>query len=238
MVFLANEQSEEYVMVILERTAVENARGYAVRVLLYNIVHLDLKPGSVVSENELSSLLSLSRTPVREALIELNRIGLVEILPQKGSYISKINYDIVEESRFVRLVMENAILKLACEGIDQSYLDALNLNIQQQKIYFDSNQSEQFLELDNEFHRLLFQSVNKMWSYQIVKEQMVHFDRLRSLSTQSGLGKFTISDHEDILYAITRHDYEMAEMLMTRHLTRHLTEKEKLMATYPDYFTN
>lgn len=225
-------------MVILERNAVENARGYAVRVLLYNIVHLDLKPGSVVSENELSSLLSLSRTPVREALIELNRIGLVEILPQKGSYISKINYDIVEESRFVRLVMENAILKLACEGIDQSYLDALNLNIQQQKIYFDSNQSDQFLELDNEFHRLLFQSVNKMWSYQIVKEQMVHFDRLRSLSTQSGLGEFTISDHEDILYAITRHDYEMAEMLMTRHLTRHLTEKEKLMATYPDYFTN
>lgn len=238
MMFLANEQSEEYVMVILERNAVENARGYAVRVLLYNIVHLDLKPGSVVSENELSSLLSLSRTPVREALIELNRIGLVEILPQKGSYISKINYDIVEESRFVRLVMENAILKLACEGIDQSYLDALNLNIQQQKIYFDSNQSEQFLELDNEFHRLLFQSVNKMWSYQIVKEQMVHFDRLRSLSTQSGLGKFTISDHEDILYAITRHDYEMAKMLMTRHLTRHLTEKEKLIATYPDYFTN
>ena len=45
---------------------------------LYNIIHLELQPGTAVSENELSTTLSLSRTPVREALIELNRIGLVE----------------------------------------------------------------------------------------------------------------------------------------------------------------
>ena len=48
-----------------------------VRVLLYNIIHLELQPGTAVSENELSTTLSLSRTPVREALIELNRIGPV-----------------------------------------------------------------------------------------------------------------------------------------------------------------
>ena len=62
------------------------------RVLLYNIIHIELRPGSAVSENELSSSHSLSRTPVREALIELNRIGLVEIRPQRGSciYWSKI----------------------------------------------------------------------------------------------------------------------------------------------------
>ena len=54
----------------------------------HNIIHLELQPGTAVSENELSTTLSLSRTPVREALIELNRIGLVEILPQRGSYNS------------------------------------------------------------------------------------------------------------------------------------------------------
>ena len=97
-------------MVILQKERSENSRSYAVRVLLYNIIHLELQPGTAVSENELSTTLSLSRTPVREALIELNRIGLVEILPQRGSYISKIDYNIVEESRFLRLVTENAIL--------------------------------------------------------------------------------------------------------------------------------
>ena len=77
-------------MIILDRNSSETARSYAMRVLLYNIIHVELQPGSAVSENELSSALSLSRTPIREALIELNRIGLVEILPQRGSYISKM----------------------------------------------------------------------------------------------------------------------------------------------------
>ena len=104
-------------MIILEKKRSENARTYAIRVLLYNIVHLELPPGSAVSGNELSAILSISRTPVREALIELNRIGLVEILPQRGSYISKIDYNLVEESRFLRLVTENAVLKILCEKI-------------------------------------------------------------------------------------------------------------------------
>lgn len=116
-------------MVILQKERSENSRSYAVRVLLYNIIHLELQPGAAVSENELSATLSLSRTPVREALIELNRIGLVEILPQRGSYISKIDYNIVEESRFLRLVTENAILKLLCDKIADADMDALDYNI-------------------------------------------------------------------------------------------------------------
>ena len=207
-------------MVILQKERSENSRSYAVRVLLYNIIHLELQPGTAVSENELSATLSLSRTPVREALIELNRIGLVEILPQRGSYISKIDYNIVEESRFLRLVTENAILRLLCDKIAEQ------------------KDRETFLELDNEFHELLFRAADKMWSYHIIKEQMVHFDRLRSLSTKSKQHDYVLKDHEDILYAIRRHDSEMAEMLMTRHLTRHLSEKEELLAMYPDYFTN
>lgn len=223
-------------MNILDRESRENARTYAVRVLLYNIINLELPPGSAVSENELSAALSLSRTPVREALIELSRINLVEILPQKGSYISKIDYELVEESRFMRLVMENAVLKLACKGIDQKYLDALERNLEEQRKYLDRDNAEEFMELDNEFHRLIFESVNKMWSYRIINDQMVHFNRLRALSLKSIKNKYSLKDHEDILYAIRRKDPEMAEMLMTRHLTRHLMEKSELLELYPDYF--
>ena len=74
-------------MIILEKKRSENARTYAIRVLLYNIVHLELPPGSAVSGNELSAILSISRTPVREALIELNRIYSLQA-PQcaKGAF--------------------------------------------------------------------------------------------------------------------------------------------------------
>ncbi len=223
-------------MKILDKIPYENARSYAIRVLMYNIINLELPPGSAVSENELSAALSLSRTPVREALIELSRINLVEILPQRGSYISKIDYELVEESRFMRLVMEIAILKLACERISQEYITKLEYNLKEQSKYTELEHAAEFMELDNEFHRLIFESVNKMWSYKIVNDQMVHFNRLRALSLKSIKNKYSLKDHEDILYAIKRQDAEMAEMLITRHLTRHQMEKSELLELYPDYF--
>ena len=83
-------------MELLDRQPSENARSYALRVLLHNIITLELAPGSAVSENELSQILKLSRTPVREALIELSKMGLVDIQPQRGSYIAKIDYERVQ----------------------------------------------------------------------------------------------------------------------------------------------
>lgn len=223
-------------MIILEKEKSETSRSYAIRVLLYNIIHLELPPGASISENEVSAALSVSRTPVREALIELNRTGLVEILPQRGSYVAKIDYDIVEESRFFRLVMENAVLKLACAGIEDRYYDALTENLELQRQAFHEKKPELLLELDNKFHALIFESVNKLWSYRIVKEQMVHFDRLRVLSSMTMLQEYTLRDHEDILYALKRRDAEMAEMMMTRHLTRHIAERKLLFERHPDYF--
>ena len=117
-------------------------------------------------------------------------------------------------------------------------MDALDYNIKKQQRSLEQKDRETFLELDNEFHELLFRAADKMWSYHIIKEHMVHFDRPRPLSTKSKQHDYVLKDHEDILYAIRRHDSEMAEMLMTRHLTRHLSEKKELLTMYPDYFTN
>ena len=91
-------------------------------------------------------------------------------------------------------------------------------------------------ELDTDFHRLLFTSVGKARTYGIIHSQMVHFDRLRALSLKSLKPDKIVEDHENILYAIGRRDSELAEMLMTRHLTRHRVEKSELIKLYPDYF--
>lgn len=223
-------------MIILNKEKHESTRSYAIRVLLYNIIHLELPPGSSISENEVSSTLSVSRTPVREALIELSRSGIVQILPQRGSYVTRINYDIIEEARFMRVSLENAVLQLACKGIDDRYYREFDQIIDKQRVALEAKDAEEFIQLDNEFHKLLFLSVNKMRVYRILQEQMVHFDRLRYLSSITVLQEYTLRDHEDILYALKRHDAEMAVMLMTRHLSRHLEEKQSLYERYPDYF--
>ena len=223
-------------MKVLDRLSAENARTYALRVLQYNIINLELVPGSAVSENELSAILQLSRTPVREALIELSKVGLVEIQPQRGSYIAKIDYELIEESRFMRLVLENAVLKLACESISREYMDKLRENLRMEDNILKEEKAERLFELDNEFHKLLFHSVDKARTYEIIRAQMVHFDRLRALSLKTVKPDKTVEDHENILYAIERRDAELAEMLMTRHLTRHRVEKSELVKAYPEYF--
>lgn len=226
-------------MKLLEWLPRESARDYALRVILHNIVRLQLPPGSEVSSTKLSDALSLSRMPVREALAELSRMGLVEILPQRGSYISRIDSDLVEESRFMRLVLEIAVAKLACEGVSQEYLDAMEANVREyQAVWNEDDGFEQALELDNEFHRLIFAAVNKLWTYQRLKDQMIHFDRLRTLSMSSIKMKAenTLKEHEDILYAIARRDAEMAEMVLVRHLSNYRVDLEALMEQYPDYF--
>ncbi len=121
-------------MIIPDKLPTENARGYAYRVLRQNIVNLELEPGSVISENETASLMHLSRTPVREALIELSKNGLVEIQPQRGSYISKIDYAIIEEAKFVRLVLELAVLRIACVSIPKEYSIKINANLASQEL--------------------------------------------------------------------------------------------------------
>lgn len=224
-------------MKLLDRKPEENARSYAIRVLLFNIINLELPPGSAVSENELSSVMILSRTPIREALIELSRMNLVEILPQRGSYITKIDYDLIEESRFMRLVLETAVLKLACEqGVSDSHMEHLRRILKMEREFIDSEDFAIQLDLDNHFHKTIFESVNKLRTYDILRAQMVHFDRLRTLSLISIKNTRTIDDHENILYALERRDSELAEMLIARHLTRHQIEKEELVNRYPEYF--
>lgn len=223
-------------MNILDRIEQETARQYVFRVLLANIIRLNLAPGTAISENEISSELHTSRTPVREALIELRQIGLVTVLPQKGSYVSLIDYDQVEESRFIRTSLEIAVVKLMCSGITQDWDLQLNNNLALQQEALHENDADSFYTLDNQFHELLFSSVNKRHTYELVKRQSYHFDRLRSLSLRSISFEKTYQDHEDILHAVNRKDAELAEFLVSRHLHRHIFEKEALEKNYPDYF--
>ncbi len=225
-------------MTILEWLPKESAYDYAYRVLLHNIVNLDLAPGSKVSLKELVDSFSVSRMPIREALNELSRIGLVNVLPQRGSYIAKIDVQLVEESRFMRLVLEIAVAKLACKGISEKYLEAMRENLKEYQEAVSAGDYGRSLALDNAFHQLMFLSIDKAWVYDNLKTQMIHFDRLRRLSIGiiEDKGESTLKDHEDILYAIERHDEEMAEMLVTRHLAHYQMDLTHLMEQYPDYF--
>lgn len=224
-------------MIILERNQNENARTYSYRVLLYNITHIEFKPDDVINEKDIADQLNLSRTPVREALMELVNNGLVKIIPQKGSYISKIDYNIIEESRFFRLTIELAILKMACETISDEYITLLNNNIMQQELYTKLENMPALIDLDDQFHETLFKSVNKEWSYNVINSQMAYFNRFRFLSLETLKNETILNQHKTIFNAVKNHDYETASQVMSQHLGQNNKEKEYMLKKYPDYFT-
>ena len=127
-------------MLILERFARESGRDYALRTLKENIIRAELEPGAYISENELAAQLGLSRTPVREALIELSRCKAVEISPQKRSQVAYIDEALVEEARFARKVLEPAVAAQVCATATEEDLLRLDENVKLQEFFRSSGQ--------------------------------------------------------------------------------------------------
>ena len=223
-----------------ERPCAETAREYALRMLKENIISMELKPGAMVSENELAAQLGLSRTPVREALMDMAQYGLVDILPQRGSRISLIDYALVEEARFAREVLEVAILSIVCENVTEESLAQLRQNVRFQQLSQEPEMSGTFdmMELDNEFHRLLFHIAHKDNTVRMLEGMMVHFDRVRALSLSVVKDQKIISDHLAICDAIERRDVAAAQAVMTKHLSRVNVDEATIRAACPEYIKN
>ena len=212
-------------MRVLERLARETGREYALRVLKENIVGLDLLPGSMLSENEIASCLNLSRTPVREAFIELSKVKIVEIYPQKGSVVSLIDYNMVEEARFMRYVLESAVVELVCQKITPDWIRKLEENVTLQQFH-----------LDNEYHQMLFEIAEKTQVFVLMESISIHYDRVRSLALKAIKDIKTVDDHRMILKAVSEGNAEEAKRLMEKHLNRYKVDRETMESAYPQYF--
>ncbi len=222
-------------MKVSERLERESARDYAVRVIRDNIVTLSLEPGCMVSENELASEMGLSRTPVREALIELSKSGIVEIFPQHGSMVSKIDYAKVEEANFMRRVLETAVVEEACEVATPADIKELDDNLSLQDLYLSKGDTEKLLIMDDEFHRALFRICRKNLCYRFMQGMSTHFDRVRKLSLVVVKNIRIVADHRDMLEAIRNRNSAAAAKAMREHLTRFHLDKTAIREQYGRY---
>ena len=156
-------------MKIEEKRHGETARQYAYRTLRGNIISLDLEPGAPFNDVEMSQMIGISRTPVREAVIQLSEESrIIEIFPQRGMRIALIDVELVEEARFLRLVLEKAAVELVCGQADEEDLRWLDENIRLQEFYLEGGSSQKLLELDNKMHRKLFSICRKELTYETV----------------------------------------------------------------------
>lgn len=223
-------------MINVERKPGESNREYALRYLYTNIVALELAPGQTLSENELSKDMGISRTPLREAMIDLNKSLVIETFPQRGSQVSLIDPRLVEESLFIRKVLDCAVIEIACQVATEEDIMNLEANIKLQEFYLEKKSNEKLLELDNEFHRMIYQIAGREGTYEMKAGMMIHFDRVRALSLATVKDNKNVNDHKMILEAIRKQNAEEAKELTVKHLSRYDVDKEVIKKAYPQYY--
>ena len=223
-------------MKLPERLPRETGRDYALRVLKENIVNLEIAPGSQISENELSAALGISRAPIREALSELEKVKIVEIQPQKKTSVLLIDPVLVEEARFMRSTLEDAVIGEVCMQRTEQDLFRLEENLTLQDLAFRSNALDQVMIKDNEFHRYFFEISRKPEIYQLMQTLQIHFDRVRNLTLHTIIDRKILEEHEAIFRCIKERDVENTRIRLRAHLERVQVDSSVVRKAYPQYF--
>ena len=223
-------------MKLPERLPRETGRDYALRVLKENIVNLEIAPGSQISENELSAALGISRAPIREALSELEKVKIVEIQPQKKTSVLLIDPALVEEARFMRSTLEDAVIGEVCMQRTEQDLFRLEENLTLQDLAFRSNALDQVMIKDNEFHRYFFEISRKPEIYQLMQTLQIHFDRVRNLTLYTIIDRKILEEHKEIFRCIREQDVKNARIRLRAHLERVQVDSSVIRKAYPQYF--
>ncbi|MCD6728327.1 MAG: GntR family transcriptional regulator [Solirubrobacteraceae bacterium] len=224
-------------IVPIRRRAGASTRMQVYVALSEAIVRSELEPGRQLSENELASQLGVSRTPVREALARLREDRLVEVIPQIGTFVSRISDEAVGDAQFIREALECAAVRRAAELATEDDVRILEENLEAQQRAVDAVDDEAINALDNAFHQTLCELSRHPMVWAISQRAKGHLNRVRRLSLlrPEYLGGM-LDEHRSILTAVERHDPDAAELALRYHLRMVLSELPAIRATHPDYF--
>ncbi len=215
----------------------ESTREYVYRVLKANIMDLKIPPGSALSEKDISGLLDVSRTPVREAFIRLSQEFLLDVLPQKGTYVSLIDLDNVRESKFLRETVEREVVKLACTHFSSEKLIQLKSCLALQERCIQEENSLKFFELDETLHSTIFAGCNKTRVWSVIQQMHTHYNRVRMMNIAIGHDMPRVwEQHRVLVQAIEEQDVKLGSQTIYLHLNKVTFDIADLMDNYPDYF--
>lgn len=202
------------------------------------VMTAQLQPGQKISKNELVETLEIGDTPVREAIIRLHREGLLEVIPQSGTYVSKINLAEVYQARFVRENIEPTIFKEATELATTKHLQELEKKIKIQAIYFEDQDPQMYFNLDEEFHEYFYKMAGKEFVWEWLQLLNTALNRFRYLRLDvKELGWLNIlTEHRQILEYVTKKDSEALNEIILKHIHTVDDDIKIVMKEFPDYF--
>lgn len=203
-----------------------------------DILHARLRPGDALSENSLAQSLAVSRTPVREAVQRLVREGLVQVLPQRGSYVARLSMRRIRDALFVREAVEGQIVRRFLDAPpNPRALQALDACVERQARALAERDIEAVLGADESFHKCLLESCGLGGVWPVVAQARDMHQRTRAIALpELQSGERALADHRAIVAALRKRDPELASRAMQQHLGRNEPLMLDVAALHPDYF--
>lgn len=197
---------------------------YSLRGRVFNKIREDILSGKYSQNEELKETsigmeLGVSRTPVREALRQLELEGLVNIIPNKGAYVNGISEKDIHDIYIIRSYLEGLCARWACENITQEQLDELEEIVYLSEFHAKKEHHEQIVELDNKFHQLIYvASASKILNH-VLTDFHHYVQRIRKITLASeSRATNSNKEHTAILEAIKQRNGEKAEALAHEHI--------------------
>lgn len=205
----------------MEEYADHSLRGRVFEKLREDILSGVYKEREELREVSIGAELGVSRTPVREALRQLELEGLVKIIPNKGAYVTGITQADVRDIYMIRSMLEGLCVRWATEHITEEQVTELEeiLLLSEFHLKKEAECAEQVSVLDGRFHRVLYKASDSRVMEHVLTDfhKYVKMARRMSVGSKSRAAK-SVREHKEILEAIKRKDADMAEMLANRHI--------------------
>jgi len=201
------------------------------------ILAITLAPGTALSRSELQKRFRLSSTPIRDALMRLEEVGLVDVFPQSRTIVSLIDFPLARQAQFLRLSIELEALRTLALSPDAEIVRQLRGAIAEQRSHAKAGDLERFNEADLAFHKILYAAAGVADLWALVRRQSVHIDRIRRLHLPvSGKAGQIVRDHSAIVKAIADGDPDRAQSELRNHLSQSLPFSNELRVRFPGYF--
>ncbi|EHD2281004.1 GntR family transcriptional regulator [Vibrio cholerae] len=203
-----------------ESTKSENLTEY----LIEAIVEGQLAPGSKISEPELARQFQVSRGPLREALMRVEGLGLIERIPHIGARVIQLSPIKLVELYAVREALEGMAARQAARNITEIELAGLESLLSTHSTHIDQVEGASYFHQqgDFDFHYRIIQASCNQQLIGLLCDELYHLLRMYRYQSPRSHSRpvEALEEHKFILRAIRQRDEELAEMLMRRHISR------------------
>ena len=201
------------------------------------IIELDFEPGQLLKKSELCKTFGISRTPLTEAIALLVQDGLVEVVPQAGTYVARFSIDELKEGAFIREALEVAAIKELANSITDQNIVELRRNLRLQKAYIDDKDIQGFYNLDSQFHSIILDATGFKKLSRLSDTAWMNVNRVRRLLLPvPGRVDATFVEHQKIFTALEKKDVNLSERVLREHLGKLMTYVAPLEKDHPEYF--